>query len=255
MMRALIEKTIGFKKPPVHNQSGRKKKVKGALVFIIFFVLFLALALVGITLPIANWIIQEYIADILQTDYATFAEGIINGVIYGLIAWAIFSAVNVLLKKSQRPKERVTKEKSKTATRTSPSSPNIEEIEGIGPTYARRLNANGIRTTDDLLLKGGTKQGRKELAKNTRISETIILEWVNMADLFRIKGIGEEYSDLLKEAGVNTVVELSTRNPENLQKTLVGVNDAKKLVRRPPTLSQTKDWVNQAKVLPRKVEY
>jgi predicted flap endonuclease-1-like 5' DNA nuclease len=65
------------------------------------------------------------------------------------------------------------------------------------------------------------------------ISETIILEWVNMADLFRIKGIGEEYSELLKEAGVNTVIELARRNPENLQETLVGVNDAKKLVRRP----------------------
>lgn len=76
-----------------------------------------------------------------------------------------------------------------------------------------------------------------------------------MADLFRIKGIGEEYSELLKEAGVNTVVELARRNPENLQETLVGVNEAKKLVRRTPTLNQTKDWIEQAKILPRKVEY
>lgn len=76
-----------------------------------------------------------------------------------------------------------------------------------------------------------------------------------MADLFRIKGIGEEYSDLLKEAGVSTVVELARRNPENLHETLVGVNEAKKLVRRTPTLNQTKDWIEQAKILPRKVEY
>ena len=102
---------------------------------------------------------------------------------------------------------------------------------------------------------GGTKIGRKELAEKTGIAETIILEWVNMADLFRIRGIGEEYSDLLKEAGVSTVVELARRNPENLHETIVGVNEAKKLVRRPPSLNQTEDWVEQAKALSRKVEY
>ena len=42
-----------------------------------------------------------------------------------------------------------------------------------------------------------------------------------MADLFRIRGIGEEYSDLLKEAGVSTVVELARRNPENLYETIL----------------------------------
>jgi predicted flap endonuclease-1-like 5' DNA nuclease len=76
-----------------------------------------------------------------------------------------------------------------------------------------------------------------------------------MADLFRIRGIGEEYSYLLKEAGVSTVVELSRRNPENLYYTMSGVNEAKKRVRRVPTLNQTIDWIEQAKILPRKVEY
>ena len=229
--------------------------MKGAVVFIIFFVLFLTIALVGITLPLANWIIQEYIADILQTDYASLAEGIINGVIYGIIAWGLFTIANTLYNRSQSPKEKVAKATYKTATKPLPRSAKVEEIEGIGPMYAKKLNNTGIKTTDELLDAGGTKQGRKELAEKTGISETIILEWVNMADLFRIKGIGEEYSELLKEAGVNTVVELARRNPENLQETLVGVNEAKKLVRRTPTLSQTKDWVEKAKILPRKVEY
>jgi predicted flap endonuclease-1-like 5' DNA nuclease len=229
--------------------------LKGALVFIVFFVLFLAIALVGVTLPIGNWIIQEYVSGILQTDYASLVEGIINGVIYGFVAWVIFIMANTLYKRSQGPKERGLRVKRKAVTKPLPSSAKVEEIEGIGPVYARKLNDSGIKTTDELLSVGGTKQGRKELAEKTGISETIILEWVNMADLFRIRGIGEEYSELLKEAGVNTVVELGRRNPENLQKTLVGVNDAKKLVRRPPTLSQTEDWVEQAKVLPRKVEY
>jgi len=229
--------------------------VIGAVVFIIVFVLFLIISLVGIALPPADWIIQEYIADILQTDYAALAEGIINGVIYGVIVWVIFTIVKMLYDRMQGPKEIVMNVADTNVTEPLPSSDRVEEIEGIGPTYAKKLKDARIKTTDELLGAGGTKQGRKELSEKTGISETIILEWVNMADLFRIKGIGEEYSDLLKEAGVSTVVELARRNPENLHETLVGVNEAKKLVRRTPTLNQTKDWIEQAKILPRKVEY
>lgn len=131
----------------------------------------------------------------------------------------------------------------------------IEEIEGIGPEYAKKLIAVGIKTTEDLLNVGGTRKGRKELAEKTGISEKLVLEWVNLADLFRIKGIGEEYSDLLEEAGVDTVVELSKRDPENLHAKILEINKEKKLVRKPPTLEQIKNWIEQAKKLPRKVEY
>jgi predicted flap endonuclease-1-like 5' DNA nuclease len=133
--------------------------------------------------------------------------------------------------------------------------PKIEEIEGIGPAYAKKLVEAGIKTTDDLLAAGATPKGREELAAKTGISSKLILEWVNLADLFRIKGIGEEYSDLLEEAGVDTVVELAKRDPENLHAKILEVNEKKKLVRRPPTLKQVKVWVEQAKKLPRKVEY
>jgi len=133
--------------------------------------------------------------------------------------------------------------------------PKIEEIEGIGPAYAEKLIGAGIKTTDDLLEAGSTPKGRKNLAKNTGISGKLILEWVNLADLFRIKGVGEEYSDLLEEAGVDTVVELSKRVADNLHAKMLEVNEEKKLVRRPPTLNEVKQWIEQAKKLPRKVEY
>jgi predicted flap endonuclease-1-like 5' DNA nuclease len=131
----------------------------------------------------------------------------------------------------------------------------IEDIEGIGPTYAKKLVATGIKTTEDLLDAGATANGRKELSEKTGISETLILEWVNLADLMRIKGVGEEYSDLLEEAGVDTVAELAQRNPDNLYAKIMEINEAKKLVRRPPTLEDVKSWVEQAKKLPRKVEH
>ncbi len=131
----------------------------------------------------------------------------------------------------------------------------ILDIEGIGPTYAQKLASAGITSTDALLDAGATPTGREELSEKTGIAESLILEWVNLSDLFRIKGVGEEYSDLLEEAGVDTVVELSRRNAENLHAKILEVNETKQLVRRPPPLSQVQSWIEQAKSLPRKVEY
>jgi predicted flap endonuclease-1-like 5' DNA nuclease len=129
------------------------------------------------------------------------------------------------------------------------------KIEGIGEKYATKLKMIGISTTGRLLDRGRSPRGRKEIAEKSKISKTLILEWVNLADLFRIKGVGEEYSDLLEEAGVDTVVELAQRNPTNLYASVVEVNKKKKLVRKLPTEDQIKDWVKQAKKLPRIVEY
>jgi predicted flap endonuclease-1-like 5' DNA nuclease len=128
-------------------------------------------------------------------------------------------------------------------------------IEGIGEVYAGQLTDAGVQSIEDLLQKGATPEGRKNLAEATGISGKLILEWVNLADLFRIKGIGEEYSDLLEEAGVDTVVELAQRNPENLYAKLQEINSAKKLVRKLPAQSQVADWVAQAKELPRVLQY
>ena len=115
---------------------------------------------------------------------------------------------------------------------------NLLKIEGIGAKYAKTLAKSGITTTQGLLKKGTTPKGRKEIAESTSISSKLILEWVNLADLFRIKGVGEEYSDLLEEAGVDTVPELARRKPENLYKKMLEVNKAKKLVRQVPGESQ-----------------
>ncbi|NPV76567.1 MAG: DUF4332 domain-containing protein [Anaerolineae bacterium] len=131
----------------------------------------------------------------------------------------------------------------------------VIKVEGIGPAYAEKLKKVGIVTTEALLKQGATPAGRKSLEEKTGISHSLLLEWVNHADLFRIKGVGEEYSDLLEEAGVDTVVELAQRKPENLLEKMAEVNRAKKLVRRLPVLSQVRDWVEQAKKLPRVVSY
>jgi predicted flap endonuclease-1-like 5' DNA nuclease len=132
---------------------------------------------------------------------------------------------------------------------------NLEYIEGIGPVFAGKLRAIGINNPLDLLEKGAFPKGREEIAAAAGISPTLVLTWVNHVDLFRIKGVGSEYADLLEIAGVDTVVELSKRNPENLFARILEVNTEKKLVRKPPVLTQVQDWVEQAKLLPRKINY
>ena len=128
-------------------------------------------------------------------------------------------------------------------------------IEGIGEVYAAKLQDAGLRTTEAYLAATATPTDRKELEEKTGISGKLILEWANHADLYRIKGVAEEYSDLLEEAGVDTVPELAQRNPENLHAKIVEVNQEKKLVRRLPTQGQVSDWVKQAKDLPRVLTY
>lgn len=147
------------------------------------------------------------------------------------------------------------KESKKSTPKTRDHGSKIIDVESIGQIYAEKLNSIGIYTTSDLLESGATLHGRKELAEKTDIAHNLILEWVNLSDLLRIKGIGEEYSDLLEEAGVDTVVELSHRNAVNLHAHVLEVNMAKKLVRRPPSLSMVERWIRAAKDLPRKIEY
>jgi len=131
----------------------------------------------------------------------------------------------------------------------------ISGIEGIGNIYAHKLTDIGISTVEALLEQGASKKGRKEIADKSGIFEKEILKWVNRADLARIKGIGEEYADLLEMSGVDTVLELAQRNAENLHEKMAEVNEQKKLVRQLPAQSKVEDWVKQAKGLDRVVTY
>ncbi|MCH6583519.1 MAG: DUF4332 domain-containing protein [Proteobacteria bacterium] len=131
----------------------------------------------------------------------------------------------------------------------------MEQVEGTGPSYGEKLRAAEVTDTDTLLEIGCTKSGRQGLAQKTGIGESQILKWVTVVDLCRIKGVGEEYSELLECAGVDTVKELRNRNAENLTTKMAEVNEQKKLTRRTPSQKGVENWVAQAKTLPPKVEY
>jgi len=132
---------------------------------------------------------------------------------------------------------------------------NLKDIEGIGDAFAATLAGAGLTTTDDLLREAGSASGRRTLAGKVNLPESRILDWVNRADLMRIRGVGSEYSDLLEAAGVDTVRELGTRVPANLHARLVEVNDQRQLVRRAPTVTEVETWITEAKTLPAMVSY
>lgn len=131
----------------------------------------------------------------------------------------------------------------------------IIDIEGIGPVYKEKLAAAGIKTTEKLLQVAGPKAGRAKLAAEVSVGEATVLEWVNRADLMRIKGVGEEYSDLLEAAGVDSPAELAHRNAANLTAAMVSYNAEHKIVRRDPTESEVEGWIADAKGLEKVVTH
>lgn len=131
----------------------------------------------------------------------------------------------------------------------------IIDIEGIGKTYTQKLKKIGINRTDQLLERAAKPAGRRKLAEESGIDETRILKWANMADLMRITGVGEEYSELLEAAGVDTVKELRNRKPENLAAAMKEVNTKKKLVRQVPGEKSVAKWVTEAKSLKPMMSY
>jgi predicted flap endonuclease-1-like 5' DNA nuclease len=132
----------------------------------------------------------------------------------------------------------------------------IEDVEGIGPTFAEKLTAAGVATTDALLDRGATAAGRDKLSEATGISERLLLEWVNHADLMRINGVGSEYADLLEAAGVDSCAELAQRNAANLARTFQELDAARpNWIRQIPGEATVAGWIEQAGKLSKVVSH
>ena len=131
----------------------------------------------------------------------------------------------------------------------------IQDIQGIGPAFAEKLIAIGIETVDQLLEKGADPKGRQAIEDATGIDHGRVLTWVNHADLFRVDGIGPQFSELLEAAGVDTVTDLRNRNAANLAAKMLEVNEEKKLTRRVPVEKELQKMIDCAKALEPKVTY
>jgi hypothetical protein len=131
----------------------------------------------------------------------------------------------------------------------------IGEVEDIDGVNEAKLTDLGIRTTDDLLARAATPGGRTELAGALGVTDREILKWANCADLMRVDGIGMQFADLLEEAGVDTIPELAQRNAGNLHARVVAVNTERQLSGRAPTAQEVERWIDQARSMPRILQY
>ena len=134
-----------------------------------------------------------------------------------------------------------------------PSS--ISDLVGLGPSFAIKMKNAGIRTTEKLLETAKSVKGRQMLAEKTEIDQAQLLRVANLIDRMRIKGVGQEYAELLEAAGVVTVKELRYRNPARLAEAMVQANAKRKLVRVMPSEHTVERWIDYAKKLPVKISY
>lgn len=256
------------------------------LVFVIAFFCLFAVTLVIPALPPGEMISSSVgIQDtplFMEISTVTVVNGVINGLVWGLVIFAIYvlarpapkkrklppmitpsypsapkpepTAATTVLTMSAKPQEKKRPVEVKKRKTYSALDQDIETIEGIGPAYGTKLRNAGIRVVDDLLNAGSTRSKRRVLARRVDVAPGTLLKWVYRADFFRIRGIGTQYSELLESAGVNTVGDLSRRNAKNLYATIRAINREKNLVRRVPPYRTVQGWIRSAKTLRRIVE-
>ena len=247
------------------------------LVFAIVFLLLFVVTLVVPALPPGDMIIglfgipaTEVVSGI---SIVTILNGVMNGLIWGLIAFLIYVVVaprpksgeleplrapsypaapqpiateaTSVVTMSKKPQAKPPAQVKKRITYTSLDQ-DVETIEGIGPAYGSKLRNAGVNVIDDLLRAGSNRKKRRVLANKIDVAPATLLKWVYRADFFRIKGIGTQYSSLLEEAGVNTVADLSRRNAKNLHASLKAINMKKNLVRRIPPYRTIQNWIKCA---------
>ena len=131
----------------------------------------------------------------------------------------------------------------------------LEQVEGIAGVYAAKLRAAGVGSTDALLQMGSTPKGRAQIEEDSGIAHKLVLKWVNQCDLYRVKGVGAEYAELLEASGVDTVPELGRRNAAQLCARMTEANARKHCVRQLPAQTAVDRWIGQARLLPRVVKY
>lgn len=237
------------------------------------------LILVVVTLAIPNLPPGEFFFEVLGfpqvigsffgISISTLLIGVVNGFLWGLVAAAVYALSRRGTGRKELPPMPVADKLPSAPPRPIPVDERVEKIapamtvrkerfridqdvktiEGIGSLRGRLLSSMGIRTVDDLLRVGATREGRQRIARRLAVGYTMVLSWVRRGDLLRVRGVGKQYSELLESGGVSSVTDLSTRNARILWQTLKGVNWERRLVRRVPPRKTIEMWVYNAKKL------
>lgn len=128
------------------------------------------------------------------------------------------------------------------------------EFKSIDHKTASLLGKMGIDSAEMLLEHGRSPQGRIQLARQMLISSRRILNWVQLADLMRVNGVGCDYAELLYQVGIKTVKELAASEAAPLRVQLDRANRQRHIVRRVPAVSRIAGWIERAQQLNALVE-
>jgi len=128
-------------------------------------------------------------------------------------------------------------------------SHSVKDIKGIGEIFAAKLAARKVTTTDELLLFGATADGRESLRATTGVHSRQILRWCNWADLMRIQGIGPQFTQLLEAAGVGSLKDLAGSRAENLKARIEDEIRLMRLSAAPPSLTEVRRWITEARMM------
>ena len=104
------------------------------------------------------------------------------------------------------------------------SSYDVEEVEGIGTNYGKKLRDLGINTTEQLLGQTYDMEGRIRIAENIGIEDFVILKWASMCDLMRVQGVAGQLSEQIVNARIYSVQDLSQQNAPTLHNQLASSN-------------------------------
>lgn len=248
--------------------------MQAAAVFAGAFLILVAVTLIFPGLPPAQLFFEvlgfpQITGSFFGISVLTLLNGVVNGFLWGLVGAALYGLSRRGAERKTLPPMPVVVELPSAPPRPISVDERVEKIppvmtvrkdyfrteydvkiiEGIGSLRGRLLNSMGIRTVDDLLRMGATKEGRQRIARRLDVGYRMVLSWVCRGDLLRVRGVGKQYSELLESAGVSSVADLATRNSRVLWHTLRGVNEAKRLVRRVPPRQTIEMWVYNAKKL------
>lgn len=130
----------------------------------------------------------------------------------------------------------------------------ILSIDAIPQGYRNRLKAEGVESSMQLLYRANTRSGLDNLSNELGVSKETTSEWVAIADLLRVPGIGFSAATLLQKAGISSAPRLSRQNAVELEKILSDLNQSMQLLKNDPDKKSILEWIEKAAWLPAKIE-
>ncbi len=126
----------------------------------------------------------------------------------------------------------------------------LKEFMGIDPAQVARLEALGIKNTSQMLVAGKTAGERAKIAEKSDVPPEVVLELVKLSDLARLPGVKGTRARLYYEAGVDTVEELASYEPEELLKLSTEFVERTRFPGIPPLPKEVSSTIENARRLP-----